>query len=476
MSRPFNKTKIVATVGPASNTKEKLLELVVAGVDVFRLNFSHGTHEQHQEVINHINDINKTFNYNIAILQDLQGPKIRIGEVENNGVILEEGQDFIITTEQEIKGTSKIVSTSYTSLARDVKAGDSILIDDGNIEVRVHKVDGNQVHTKVVFGGLLKSKKGMNLPDTDISEPSLTRKDRRDLEFGLENNVDWIAISFVRTAGDVLELKNLIKERGKHAKVVAKIERPEAIKNIDAIVKASDGLMVARGDLGVEIAMEEVPIHQKRIVKKCNIASKPVIIATQMMESMIENPRPTRAEANDVANAVLDGADAVMLSAETASGKYPVQTIQHMTNIIRMVETSSDIYNKYYPVDLTEPHYISEVVVSSACKMVNETNAKALIGMTTSGFTAFRLAKHRPNADIFVFTSNKALLRVLNLVWGIRAFFYNKQGSTNETFEDLKEILIKEGHLRKGNVVVNTASMPIGAGQKTNIVKVSIVE
>jgi pyruvate kinase len=476
MSKPFNKTKIVATVGPASNTKEKLLELVVAGVDVFRLNFSHGTHEQHLEVINYINEINKTFNYNISILQDLQGPKIRIGEVENNGVILKEGQDFIITTEQELKGNSQMVSTTYTSLPRDVKAGDAILIDDGNIEVRVHKVDGNQVHTKVVFGGLLKSKKGMNLPDTDISEPSLTKKDRRDLDFGLEHDVDWIAISFVRTAGDIAELQSIIRDKGKRAKVVAKIERPEAIKNIDEIIKATDAVMVARGDLGVEIAMEEVPMHQKNIVRKCNEAAKPVIIATQMMESMIENPRPTRAEANDVANAVIDGADAVMLSAETASGKYPVQTIQHMTNIIRVVENQADIYNKYYALDLSDPNYTSEVIVAGACKMASSTNASAIIGMTSSGFTALRLAKHRPEADIFVFTANKPLLRTLNLVWGIRAFHYNKQGSTNETFDEIKEFLLKEGHLRKGNVYINTASLPLGANRKTNMVKISVVE
>ncbi len=476
MSKSFNKTKIVATVGPASNTKEKLLELIVAGVDVFRLNFSHGTHQQHLEVINHIHDLNKTFNYNISILQDLQGPKIRIGEMENGSVEIFEGDDLVITTEQEIVGTAHKISTTYSPLTRDVKSGDTVMIDDGNIELRVYKVDGPDVYTKVVFGGVLKSRKGMNLPDTSISEPSLTKKDRRDLEFGLQNDVDWIAISFVRQSGDVTELKNIIRDRGKRAKVVAKIERPEAIKDIDAIIEASDALMVARGDLGVEIQMEEVPIQQKRIVRKCNMAAKPVIIATQMMESMIENPRPTRAEANDVANAVLDGTDAVMLSAETASGKYPIQVIQKMTRIIRAVESTADIYDKYYKHDLSDPYFYSEVIIDSACQMARQTNAKAIIGMTNSGFTAFRIARHRPEADIFIFTANKPLLRTLSLVWGVRSFYHKGTESTNDTFEQLKEILVKEGHLRKGNVYINTASMPLEAKKKTNMVKINIVE
>lgn len=476
MNKVFNKTKIVATVGPASNTKEKLHELIVSGVNVFRLNFSHGTHEQHQEVINHIRELNNTFKYNVSILQDLQGPKIRIGSVENNGAEINEGDDFVITVEQEIEGNSERVSTTYTSLPRDVKAGDTILIDDGNIELRVYKVEGLEVHTKVVFGGIIKSRKGMNLPDTDISEPSLTKKDRKDLTFGLKNDVDWVAISFVRKPGDIQELKSIIKDAGKTSKVVAKIERPEAIKNIDGIVEESDALMVARGDLGVEIQMEDVPMHQKMIVKKCNAKAKPVIIATQMMESMIENPRPTRAEANDVANAVLDGADAVMLSAETASGKYPVQTIQSMTRIIRAVESSADIYNKYYTPDLKDRHFTSVMLIESACKMASSSQAKAIVAMTNSGYTAFQLSSHRPESDIFAFTDNKSLLTTLNLVWGVRAYFYNKKHSTNATFKDMEEKLIKEGHLRKGSVFINTASMPFEAHKKTNVVKIGIVE
>ncbi|MEM1136472.1 MAG: pyruvate kinase, partial [Bacteroidota bacterium] len=406
----------------------------------------------------------------------LQGPKIRIGAVENNGVEIKEGQDFVVTVEQEMIGNKDKVSTTYTSLPKDVKSGDTILIDDGNIELRVFKVEGLEVHTKVVFGGILKSRKGMNLPDTDISEPSLTKKDRKDLAFGLKNEVDWVAISFVRNPGDIIELKSIIKDEGKTSKVVAKIERPEAIKNIDEIVHESDALMVARGDLGVEIQMEDVPMHQKMIVKKCNEKARPVIIATQMMESMIENPRPTRAEANDVANAVLDGADAVMLSAETASGKYPIQTIQSMTKIIRAVESSADIYNKYYVPDLNDSNFPSAVLIESSCKMASDTRAKVIVAMTNSGYTAFNLSRHRPEADIFAFTDNKSLLTTLNLVWGVRAYFYNKRHSTNATFQDMQEKLMKEGHLQKGDVFINTASMPFEAHKKTNVVKIGIVD
>ncbi len=475
MSTSFKNTKIVATVGPASNTREKLLELVVAGVDVFRLNFSHGTHEQHLEVIKHIREINRQFNYNVSILQDLQGPKIRIGEMEKGGVFIQEGDDLVVTTEESLVGTAKMVSTTYTSLPRDVKAGDAIMLDDGKIELKVYKVDGSQVHTKVVYGGMLKSKKGMNLPDTDISEPSLTKKDREDLVFGLENDVDWIAISFVRSPGDILDLKSIIKDKGKRARVVAKIERPEAIKNIDSIIAASDALMVARGDLGIEIKMEDVPIEQKHMVQKCNRAAKPVIIATQMMESMIDNPRPTRAEANDVANAVYDGADAVMLSAETASGKYPLQTIQHMTNIIRSVERENAIYHKYYTIGQDDDDFESEVVVDQACRIAQATRAKAIIGMTDSGYTAYMIARHRPEADIFIFTAKKPLLQTLNLVWGVRAFYHNKFTSADETFTELENILVKDGLLRKGDTYVNLASIPLNAKKRTNMVKISVV-
>lgn len=472
----FNKTKIVATVGPASNTKEKLHELIVAGVDVFRLNFSHGTHEDHLKVIEYIKELNQSFNYNVAILQDLQGPKIRLSDIENGGFQIDEGEELIITT-KEVMGTRELVGCTYTSLTRDVRAGDSILIDDGTIEVRVEKVESTEVYTTVIYGGFVKPRKGMNLPDTEISESSLTRKDRRDLAFGLKHDVDWIAISFVRTPGDVIDLRSIIEENQSEAKIVSKIERPEAIKNIDAIIEQSDALMVARGDLGVEVQMEDVPVHQKRIVKKCNIAAKPVIIATQMMESMITNPRPTRAEANDVANGVMDGADAVMLSAETAAGKYPVQVIKAMTKIIRSVEQHvTSIYHQAFELNLQDPDFGSETLVNSACEIAKATNAKAIVGMTFSGYTAYRIARNKPIADIFIFSANRKLLKQLNLVWGVRGFFYNKFESTDTAFNDIGEILVREGHLRKGDVYISSASLPLGARKRTNVLKFNRVE
>ena len=468
MTNYFNKTKIVATVGPASNTKEKLHELIVSGVNVFRLNFSHGTHEQHESVIKAIQELNQAFNYNVSILQDLQGPKIRIGEIENGGFDIEPGDELIITTEK-MKGKKGKVSCSYKSLTSDVKTGDTILIDDGNIQIRVISVEPKEIHTEVIYGGFLKPRKGMNLPDTDISEPSLTKKDKKDLEFGLKMGVDWVAISFVRTHGDIINLRTLIQEsENPEAKIIAKMERPEAIQNMDEIIEQADGLMVARGDLGVEIPLQQVPIEQKRMVKKCNKAAKPVIIATQMMESMIENPRPTRAEANDVANAVMDGADAVMLSGETAAGKYPVEVIQAMTKIIRAVEQSaSSIYHKYYQPDKDSEEFGSETIVNSACRIAQVANAKAIVGMTFSGFTAFKISRNRPEADVFIFSANKKLLGQLNLLWGVRGYYYNKYESTDRTFADMEEILVREGHLRRDDVYLTTASMPIGA-RKTN--------
>jgi pyruvate kinase len=474
MSNKNTRTRIVATVGPASDTREKLLELIMAGVDVFRLNFSHGTHESHLKVIQNIREINKTFGFNVAILQDLQGPKIRLGEIEGGAVEIVEGDEIVITTEK-ILGNKKMVGCVYQSLAKDVKAGDAIMVDDGKIELRVFKIEGNQVFTKVVFGGLLKSKKGINLPDTEISESSLTRKDKEDAIFGLEQDVDWIALSFVRSAGDIIELKNMIRDKGKFTKVIAKIERPEAIRAIDKIVEAFDGLMVARGDLGVEVQMEKVPMYQKRIVELCNKSAKPVIIATQMMETMIDSPRPTRAEVNDVANAVYDGADAVMLSGETAAGKFPVQVIQVMNRILGEVEREEHIYNKTYDANPSDQHYGSDRIVAGAVRLAEMTNAKALVGLTSSGFTAFKLARHRPKANIFIFTSNKFLLPVLNLVWGVKAYYYSKFVSTDETFADIEDILVKDGHLRKGDVYINIASMPMNDRRKTNMMKYSVV-
>lgn len=471
----FNKSKIVATVGPASNTKEMLKKLVLAGADVFRLNFSHGDHKMHQQTFDYIKEINAEWGTNVSVLQDLQGPKIRLGEIKGGEVEIKAGDEYIITT-KEMVGDNKKGSTTYQGLPNDVKVNDKILIDDGKIELIVKGVEGNEVITMVVYGGPLKSKKGINLPSTKVSAPSLTDKDLEDLKFGLKNEVEWIALSFVRTAADVLDLKNRIRYAGKGCKVVAKIEKPEALVEIDQIIEATDALMVARGDLGVEIPMEDVPLAQKMMVQKCNKACKPVIIATQMMESMIENPRPTRAETNDVANAILDGADAVMLSAESAAGKYPVESVQSMSQTIASIEKHHSIYFKYGHVSTKSDTFMSDNLVQTACKLAEETNAKAIIGMTKSGYTAYRLASHRPKAGIFIFTGNNKLLETLNLVWGVRGFAYDKYESTDKTFADIEDTLKKHNHVQKGDTIILTASMPIKEKHRTNMLKVKVVD
>ncbi|HNP20355.1 MAG TPA: pyruvate kinase [Fulvivirga sp.] len=470
----FNKTKIIATVGPASNTKEKLQQLIEAGVDIFRLNFSHGSHEDHVKVIQYVRELNEELDTCVCLLQDLQGPKIRVGEV-NKGVKIKPGQQFIITPNEMI-GTAKMVSTVYQNLHKDVVPGDMILIDDGKIELKVVEIKGEDVVTTVIYGGKVKSRKGINLPFTKVSAPSLTEKDLKDLQFGLENDVNWIALSFVRTADDIHNLRKLIEKANKSTKIIAKIEKPEAIKNIESIIEATDGVMVARGDLGVEIYMEEVPMAQKRIVSLCNKAAKPVIIATQMMESMIESPRPTRAETNDVANAVMDGADALMLSAETAAGLYPLEVIKSMVKTITSVERQSSVYFKHEPLEGDDPLFYNNTLVLAACRLAKTSKAKAIIGMTASGYTAFKLASHRPKANIFIFTSNRPLLNTMNLIWGVRGYFYDNEVSTDDTFADIEEILRAKGHIQKGDVFITTASMPIHARGRTNTVKLNIVE
>lgn len=474
MKFSFNKTKVIATVGPASSTREQLLELMVAGVDVFRLNFSHGSHEDHKKVLDIIRELNHKFDANVCILQDLQGPKIRVGEIEGGKIELIKGEKIRITTEKGIIGTKDRISCTYEELVRDVKIGEPILMDDGKLELVVSEKDQNDVVAKVIVGGTLKPRKGINLPNTNVSAPSLTEKDLKDVMFGIENEVEWLALSFVRNASDMIRLKEIITQHGSKMRTIAKIERPEAVTNIDSIIEEADALMVARGDLGVEINAEEVPVVQKRIVRKCNEAAKPVIIATQMMESMIENPRPTRAETNDVANAVMDGADALMLSGETAVGKYPVEVIKSMVKTINSIEVNVDsIYHHYYPIPASMKDYTSKSVITTACRLAQNVQAKALISMTQSGYTAFQLASHRPKAGIFIFTSNNNLLTTLNLVWGVRGYYYDKFHSTDQTFKDTQEILFEKGHIQKGDLFVNTASMPIDEKQRTNVLKLS---
>lgn len=470
----FNKTKIIATVGPASNTREMLKTLIIEGVDVFRLNFSHGTHEDHKKVIEHVRSLNEELGTTVSLLQDLQGPKIRLGEMEKKTKI-EPGQNFTITID-EVVGNSERASTVYQDIVKDVQVDDVILIDDGKIELKIKEVKEREIITEVIYGGKVKSRKGINLPFTQVSAPSLTEKDEKDLEFGLENDVDWIALSFVRKAEDIINLRKRINEKGKHTKIVAKIEKPDAIKNIDSIIEETDAVMVARGDLGVEIYMEEVPMAQKMIVNKCNKLAKPVIIATQMMESMIENPRPTRAETNDIANAVMDGADALMLSAETAAGAYPVEVIKSMVNTVASVERQAKVYFKHEPLDENDPLFYNNTLVLTACRLAKASKAKAIIGMTQSGYTAFKLSSHRPKANIFIFTSNRPLLNTMNLIWGVRGYYYNKEVSTDDTFADVESILKEKGHINKGDVFITTASMPIHARGRTNTVKLNVVD
>ena len=476
MSIAFNRTKIVATVGPASNTKEGLKTLIDAGVDVFRLNFSHGTHEGHANVIKLVRELNKELGTNVALLQDLQGPKIRVEEVENNGVEIVAGGKLVITTERII-GNADRVSTSYQDLVKDVQVGDDIMIDDGKLELRVIEKGANDITCIVIYGGILKSRKGINLPNTNVSAPSLTEKDSEDLVFGLENDVDWVALSFVRTADDLRHIKSIIEEKGKKTLVIAKIEKPQAVANIDEIISVTDGLMVARGDLGVEMPMEEVPIIQSMLLRKCNAAAKPVIVATQMLESMIENPRPTRAEANDVATAVIGGADAVMLSAETASGAYPALAVAAMSKIIGSTEAGAPtIFNRLYDLDKDSPTYVSDSVIVSACYLSKDTGAKAICALTGSGYSAARASHHRPEAPVYIFTRRQHLLTQLNLYWGVKTVYYERNNPTDETVNEIKDILKEKYNIMKGDNFITIASIPLNERGRANMVKLTAVD
>jgi pyruvate kinase len=472
----FNRTKIVATIGPACEDKQVLLEMVRQGLDVVRLNFSHANHETHEKYVNLVREINEEYKTKIAILLDLQGPKIRIGQL-NEDVLIAAGD--LITIRCDVKDhTADYIPIQYPTFAKDVQEGDKILIDDGKVELTVVETDKHgSVILRVEAGDVIKTKKGVNLPFTKISEPTITAQDYNDIEFGIKHKVDWIALSFVRTANDIHVLKELIRLRGGKSRVIAKIEKPEALDNIDAIIQASDGIMVARGDMGVEIPMEDVPIWQKRIVKKCNLAAKPVIVATQVMESMITNHRPTRAEVNDVANAVVDGADAVMLSAETSVGRFPIVVIRTMSDIIRKIEAEEEhIYYKNLEVSATDRNPLNAAVIVTACKLAKETSAKAIIGMTQSGYTAYHLAQCRPKANIFIFTNNPEVLNAFSLIWGVRAFYYNSHESTDGTITEVHAFLKEKGFVQKGDVIINTASIPIQERQLTNMIKVSVIK
>ena len=475
-ARKNQKTKIIATVGPACNTYEKIVGLVQAGVDVFRLNFSHGKHEDHAAVITIINRINEEYPFNIAILADLQGPKLRIGEVENNGVELHEG-DTITFTPEKCLGTKSRVYLSYPNFHSDVKVGEKILIDDGKIEVRITAIHtNNDVDAVVTTPGILSSKKGINLPETKISLPALTEKDLQDIDFIISQNIDWVALSFVRKPEDIHQLRSILKEKGSNAKIIAKIEKPEAIEHIREIILASDAIMVARGDLGVELPVEQIPMLQKTIIRKCIHRAKPVIIATQMMESMIDRVKPNRSEITDVANAVLEGADAVMLSGETAMGNHPAMVVETMSKIIAEVEKEEIVYNKNLIPQPHSPSFLSDALCYNACKIADDVNAHAIIGMTQSGYTGFMLSSFRPKSPLYIFTKTQSLVNQLSLSWGVQAFYYDKENSLDEIIDDQIHIIESKGLLQKGDVVINTGSTPVKDHLPTNTIKISKVK
>jgi pyruvate kinase len=471
----FNRTKIVATMGPATADINVLEGMFNEGLDICRINFSHGDYDAVLKTVANIRELNKKLSRHVGILGDLQGPKLRIGVVKNNLAILETGKQITITT-KEMEGDEHRVYITYPQFPQDVKTGETVLIDDGKIHLKV--LDTNlkdEVRCEILVGGNLSSKKGVNLPNTKISLPCLTIKDIRDLDFALEQDFDWIGLSFVRSVTDIVELKDIIKHKQKRARVIAKIEKPEAIKDIDQIIDVTDGIMVARGDLGVELPMEQVPLLQKMIVQKCVVIGKPVIIATQMMESMITSYTPTRAEVNDVANGVMDGADAVMLSAETSVGAYPVRVIEMMRRIITQVEELDTIYYKENTPQIKTNTYITDSICYNACSLAHHAGAKAIISMTNSGYTGFKLASHRPKAHLFIFTDNQSLLTTLSLVWGIRGFYYNKYESTDETINDLKQFIKDGGFVKDDDLVINIASMPMKDKGRTNMMKLSYI-
>ena len=470
------KTKIVATLGPASESEEVLEQMILAGTNVFRINFSHADHSDVAKRIQIIRELSEKLNLHISILGDLQGPKLRVGVIEE-GAFVNPGDLVDFNTSAPFEGNAKSAYMTYKRFPLDVNLGEHILLDDGKLIFEVVSSDRKELVTaKVIQGGPFKSKKGVNLPNTNVSLPALTKKDVEDAIFAIEQKVDWIALSFVRNSEDLIELQDLIKKHSEHKiPIIAKIEKPEAIENIDKIIAYCDGLMVARGDLGVEVPAAEVPLIQKNLVLKAKKARIPVIIATQMMETMIDSLTPTRAEVNDVANSVMDGADAVMLSGETSVGEYPVQVIETMTSILKSVENSPLIRVPQSPPNIRTPRFITKSVCYHAAHMANEINAKAICTLTNSGYTAFQISAWRPSAAVLVFTSNKRILSQLNLLWGVKAFYYNRFESTDNTVEEVNKIAEKEGYVKKGDMLINLAAMPIIDKGMVNTLRVSLI-
>ncbi|MCF7567317.1 pyruvate kinase [Sabulilitoribacter arenilitoris] len=471
------KTKIVATLGPATSTKDVLKGMLEEGADVFRINFSHANYKDVEARIKMIRELNEEFGYTAAILADLQGPKLRVGVMKEE-VVVNEGDEIIFATGERFEGTKERVYMTYDRFPQDAKPGERILLDDGKLIFEVVSTNKKtEVKARVIQGGPLKSKKGVNLPNTNISQPALTEKDIEDAIFAISQDVDWIALSFVRHAEDLMQLRDLISKHSEHKiPIIAKIEKPEAVENIDKIVAHCDGLMVARGDLGVEVPAQEVPLIQKQLVLRAKKARIPVIIATQMMETMISSLTPTRAEVNDVANSVMDGADAVMLSGETSVGSYPIQVIKQMANILKSVEDSDLIKVPQLPPHIRTNRYITKSICYHAANMANEINAKAISTLTNSGYTAFQISAWRPSSHILVFTSNKRILTRLSLLWGVKAFYYDKFVSTDETIEDVNAIACKKGYLDVGDMLISLAAMPIKDRGMVNTLRVTEIE
>lgn len=463
------RVKIVATIGPAINSRDGLEKAILAGMNVARLNFSHGTHEMHAQVIDTIRDLSRKWNAPVSILQDLQGPKIRVGRFENGSIELEEGQKVTVTTE-EILGKPGLIPTDFKALPDTVAEGQRILLDDGLIEIKVLSRSGARLECEVIYGGTLKDRKGMNVPGASLPIDALTEKDLKDLEFGLSKNVDYVALSFVRQGSDIERLRELVNAKKPGTRIIAKIEMLEALNNLDEIIQLSDGVMVARGDLAIEVGQTVLPAMQKRIIRAANAMNKPVITATQMLDSMVENPRPTRAEITDVANAVIDGSDACMLSAESASGKYPHRCIRTMHEIICEVEKSSA---EYYNISLEEEFLdVPEAIAASASLTAMKVRAKALVCLTTTGKTATLIAGHRPKVPIVAITHQLDPLNRLELVWGIQTYKIHNYQSSEDALTQIEELLLKIGLVEKGDKVVVTMGTPVQQRAKTNSIRV----
>jgi len=470
----FKRTKIVATLGPACNSKTKLKNLIRAGVNVFRINFSHASYDEVDHYIEIIKELNKELDSNVAVLADLQGPKIRLGNMHPN-VSIKKGEIISFDCKSHFIGGKSKASISYPDFAKDVKKGDKVLVDDGKLIFEVLSTDKKSiVKLKNIQGGIISSRKGINLPNTKISTTSLTQKDKKDLFFAISKEIDWVALSFVRNAKDMQSLREIIEKKSdEKIPIIAKIEKPEAIDNIEEIIQNSDGIMVARGDLGIEIPSEEVPLLQKKIVYLAKKHRIPVIIATQMMESMISSLKASRAEVNDVANSVMDGADAVMLSAETSVGKFPVEVVSQISKIISSVELSDQINVPASPPTIRTNRYRTKFICYHAAKIANETGAAAITTLTNSGYTGFQVSSWRPHTNIIVFTSNKRILCRLSLLWGVKAFFYNRSVSTDKTIDEINNIVNQKGFAKKGDIIINLAAMPVKDQGMVNTLKLS---